>query len=129
MPVLSLSRGCSVNAHGTSTGVGDLSELRAAKSIFGDAPKNTWVGAPRLPWPSPFLGAAGAIEAIITAAHIVDQICPPTINLINPEEEVGDFNLVPNVAQKHDIEYALSNNFGFMWCLTAYSLPHYKVKF
>ena len=59
------------------------------------------------------LGAAGAIEAIITVMSIVDQICPPTINLVNPEEEVGDFNLVPNVAQKHDIEYALSNNFGF----------------
>lgn len=101
-----------VNAHGTSTGVGDLSELRAAKSIFGDAPKNTCMSSTKS-MTGHLLGAAGAIEAIITVMSIVDQICPPTINLINPEEEVGDFNLVPNVAQKHDIEYALSNNFGF----------------
>ena len=59
------------------------------------------------------LGAAGAIEAIITVISVRDQICPPTINLVNPAEEVGDFNLVPNVALKHDIEYAMSNNFGF----------------
>ena len=101
-----------VNAHGTSTGVGDLSELRAAKSIFGDAPKNTCMSSTKS-MTGHLLGAAGAIEAIITVMSIVDQICPPTINLVNPEEEVGDFNLVPNVAQKHDIEYALSNNFGF----------------
>ncbi len=59
------------------------------------------------------LGAAGAIEAVITVMSIKDQICPPTINLQNPEDEVGDFNLVPGTAQKHDIEYAMSNNFGF----------------
>ena len=59
------------------------------------------------------LGAAGAIEAIITVLAVRDQICPPTINLENPAEEVGDFNLVPNVALKHDIEYAISNSFGF----------------
>ncbi len=101
-----------VNAHGTSTGVGDLSELRAAKTVFGDAPKNTCMSSTKS-MTGHLLGAAGAIEAIITVMSIVDQICPPTINLVNPEEEVGDFNLVPNVAQKHDIEYALSNNFGF----------------
>ncbi|HAR79772.1 MAG TPA: beta-ketoacyl-ACP synthase, partial [Succinivibrionaceae bacterium] len=59
------------------------------------------------------LGAAGAIEAVITVMALRDQICPPTINLEHPEEEVGDFNLVPNVAQKHSFEYAISNNFGF----------------
>lgn len=101
-----------VNAHGTSTGVGDLSELRAAKTVFGNAPKNTCMSSTKS-MTGHLLGAAGAIEAIITVMSIVDQICPPTINLVNPEEEVGDFNLVPNVAQKHDIEYALSNNFGF----------------
>ena len=59
------------------------------------------------------LGAAGAIEAVITVMALHDQICPPTINLENPDPEVGDFNLVPNVAQKHDFEYALTNSFGF----------------
>lgn len=101
-----------INAHGTSTHVGDLSELRAVKSIFGDAPKNTCMSSTKS-MTGHLLGAAGAIEAVITVMALHDQICPPTINLENPEPEVGDFNLVPNVAQKHDIEYALSNNFGF----------------
>ncbi len=101
-----------INAHGTSTHVGDLSELRAVKSIWGDAPANTCMSSTKS-MTGHLLGAAGAIEAVITVLAIRDQICPPTINLENPEEEVGDFNLVPNVAQKHDIEYALSNNFGF----------------
>ncbi len=101
-----------INAHGTSTHVGDLSELRAVKSIFGDAPKNTCMSSTKS-MTGHLLGAAGAIEAVITVLSIRDQICPPTINLEHPEEEVGDFNLVPNEAQKHDIEYALSNNFGF----------------
>ncbi len=101
-----------INAHGTSTHVGDLSELRAVKSIFGDAPKNTCMSSTKS-MTGHLLGAAGAIEAVITVLSIRDQICPPTINLEHPEAEVGDFNLVPNEAQKHDIEYALSNNFGF----------------
>ncbi|MCR5537350.1 MAG: beta-ketoacyl-ACP synthase II [Succinivibrio sp.] len=101
-----------INAHGTSTHVGDLSELRAVKSIFGDAPKHTCMSSTKS-MTGHLLGAAGAIEAVITVLAIRDQICPPTINLINPEPEVGDFNLVPNTAQKYDIEYAISNNFGF----------------
>lgn len=101
-----------INAHGTSTHVGDISELRAAKAIFGDAPKNTVMSSTKS-MTGHLLGAAGAIEAIITVLAVRDQICPPTINLENPAEEVGDFNLVPNVALKHDIEYAISNSFGF----------------
>ena len=101
-----------INAHGTSTHVGDLSELRAVKAIWGDAPANTCMSSTKS-MTGHLLGAAGAIEAVITVLAIRDQICPPTINLENPEDEVGAFNLVPNVAQKHDIEYALSNNFGF----------------
>ncbi len=101
-----------INAHGTSTSVGDLSELRAVKSIFGDAPKNTCMSSTKS-MTGHLLGAAGAAEAVITVMSIKDQICPPTINLVDPEDEVGDFNLVANVAQKHDIEYAMSNNFGF----------------
>ena len=101
-----------INAHGTSTHVGDLSELRAVKSIFGDAPKDTYMSSTKS-MTGHLLGAAGAIEAVITVMALRDQICPPTINLEHPEEEVGDFNLVPNVAQKHSFEYAISNNFGF----------------
>ncbi len=101
-----------INAHGTSTHVGDLSELRAVKSIWGDAPQNTCMSSTKS-MTGHLLGAAGAIEAVITVLAIRDQICPPTVNLDDPEDEVGSFNLVPNTAQKHDIEYALSNNFGF----------------
>lgn len=101
-----------INAHGTSTHVGDLSELRAVKSIWGEAPVNTCMSSTKS-MTGHLLGAAGAIEAVITVLSIRDQICPPTINLENPEDEVGAFNLVANKAQKHEIEYALSNNFGF----------------
>ena len=101
-----------INAHGTSTHIGDLSELRAVKAIFGDAPQHTCMSSTKS-MTGHLLGAAGAIEAVISVLAIRDQICPPTINLEHPDPEVGDFNLVPNVAQKHDIEYALSNSFGF----------------
>lgn len=101
-----------INAHGTSTHVGDISELIAAKAIFGDAPANTCMSSTKS-MTGHLLGAAGAIEAVITVLAVRDQICPPTINLDNPADEVGGFNLVPNVAQKHDFEYAISNSFGF----------------
>lgn len=101
-----------INAHGTSTHVGDISELRAAKAIFGDAPKHTCMSSTKS-MTGHLLGAAGAIEAVITTLAVHDQICPPTINLENPDPEVGDFNLVPNEAQKHSFEYAITNSFGF----------------
>ena len=101
-----------INAHGTSTHVGDISELRAAKAIFGEAPQNTVMSSTKS-MTGHLLGAAGAIEAIITVLAVRDQICPPTINLENPDPEVGAFNLVPNVALKHEINYAISNSFGF----------------
>ena len=101
-----------INAHGTSTHVGDLSELRAAKAIFGDSPEHTVMSSTKS-MTGHLLGAAGAIEAIVTVLAVRDQICPPTINLDNPDPEVGGFNLVPNEAQKHDIKYAISNSFGF----------------
>ncbi len=101
-----------INAHGTSTHVGDLSELRAVKALFGEAPANTCMSSTKS-MTGHLLGAAGAIETIITVMAVHDGICPPTINLENPDPEVGDFNLVPNVAQKRDIQYALTNSFGF----------------
>lgn len=101
-----------INAHGTSTHVGDISELRAAKAIFGDAPANTCMSSTKS-MTGHLLGAAGAIEAIITTLAVHDQICPPTINLDNPDPEVGGFNLVPNEAQKRSFEYAITNSFGF----------------
>ena len=59
------------------------------------------------------LGATGAIEAIISVKTLINNIVPPTMNLENPIEEVGDFNLVPNKAQQKTVNAALSNSFGF----------------
>ena len=99
-----------VNAHGTSTGVGDVGELIAVKELFD---KNKTCMSSTKSMTGHLLGAAGAIEAIFCALAIRDNIVPPTINLENPIEEVGDFNLVPNTAQKRKVDVALSNSFGF----------------
>ena len=99
-----------VNAHGTSTGLGDLGELMAVKELFGNG--NTCMSSTKS-MTGHLLGAAGAIEAVFSALTIRDNIVPPTINLENPIDEVGDFNLVPNIAQKREINVALSNSFGF----------------
>ena len=99
-----------VNAHGTSTGLGDVGELIAVKELFGDG--KTCMSSTKS-MTGHLLGAAGAIEAIFCALTIRDNIVPPTINLENPIDEVGDFNLVPNVAQEREVNVALSNSFGF----------------
>lgn len=101
-----------INAHGTSTPVGDLSELRAVKSLFGEAPQDTCMSSTKS-MTGHLLGAAGAIEAVITVKAVQEGLCPPTINLDQPDDEVGGFNLVPHQAQRRDFEYALSNSFGF----------------
>ena len=59
------------------------------------------------------LGAAGAIESIVSILATVDNVAPPTINLENPDDECADLNLVANTAQEAEINYALSNSFGF----------------
>ena len=99
-----------VNAHGTSTGLGDLGELIAVKELFDNG--KTCMSSTKS-MTGHLLGAAGAIEAIFCALAIRDNIVPPTMNLENPIDEVGDFNLVPNKAQKRTVDVALSNSFGF----------------
>ena len=99
-----------VNAHGTSTGLGDVGELIAVRELFGD---NGACMSSTKSMTGHLLGAAGAIEAIFSVLAIRDNIVPPTINLENPIDEVGNFNLVPNVAQKRRVDAALSNSFGF----------------
>ena len=100
-----------INAHGTSTPLGDLAELRAVKSTFGEHAKKVMVSSTKS-MTGHLLGAAGAIEAIITVLALRDQVAPPTINLDNPDDEC-DLDLVPNTARKAEFEYALSNSFGF----------------
>ena len=99
-----------INAHGTSTGLGDVGELIAVKELF-DAKKTCMSSTKSMT--GHLLGAAGAIEAIFCALAIRDNIVPPTINLDKPIEEVGDFHLVPNKAQKRKVDVVLSNSFGF----------------
>ncbi len=100
-----------VNAHGTSTPLGDVAELRAMKKTFGEHASKLMVSSTKS-MTGHLLGAAGAIEAIITVLALRDQGAPPTINLDTPDDEC-DLDLVPHVARKAEFEYALSNSFGF----------------
>ncbi len=100
-----------VNAHGTSTPLGDEIELRAVERLLANAPKRPSMSSTKSAT-GHLLGAAGAIEAIFTVLAIRDQVAPPTINLDNPSVET-EIDLVPHVARKREIEYALSNSFGF----------------
>ena len=100
-----------INAHGTSTPLGDVAELRGMKKVFGDHASALMVSSTKS-MTGHLLGAAGAIEAIITVLSLRDQMVPPTINLDKPDDEC-DLDLVPHVAKAGSFEYALSNSFGF----------------
>jgi len=100
-----------VNAHGTSTPLGDLAETKAVKTTFGDNAKSVAVSSTKS-MTGHLLGAAGGIEAIYTALAIKHQVAPPTINLDDPDPEC-DLDYVPNTARDMKIDVALSNSFGF----------------
>lgn len=100
-----------INAHGTSTLVGDLAETQAAKTIFGDHAKKLKMSSTKS-MTGHLLGAAGSVEAVITVLSLRDQIAPPTINLENPSDGC-DLNYVPHAAQDTRINHALCNSFGF----------------
>jgi 3-oxoacyl-[acyl-carrier-protein] synthase II len=100
-----------VNAHGTSTPLGDIGETKAIKRTFGEHSKNLLVSSTKS-MTGHLLGAAGGIETIFCAMALHTGIIPPTINLENQDPEC-DLNYVPNVAVKADIKYALNNSFGF----------------
>ncbi|QFF97699.1 beta-ketoacyl-[acyl-carrier-protein] synthase II [Psychrobacillus glaciei] len=100
-----------INAHGTSTPEGDKSETKAIKTVFGEHAYNLMVSSTKS-MTGHLFGAAGGVEAIITLKSIVEDIAPPTINYETPDEEC-DLNYVPNKAVQTEINYALSNGFGF----------------
>lgn len=100
-----------VNAHGTSTPVGDGLESAAIKRLLGDHAKKVWVSSTKS-MTGHALGAAGAIESAFCVMAIRDQIVPPTINLENPSEDC-DLDYVPNEARKGNIENVINNSFGF----------------
>ncbi|HXZ42417.1 MAG TPA: beta-ketoacyl-ACP synthase II [Terriglobales bacterium] len=100
-----------INAHGTSTDIGDKLETVAVKRAFGDHAYKVAVSSTKS-MTGHLLGGAGGLEAGITILALRDQILPPTINLENPDPEC-DLDYVPNHARKAAVEYAMSNSFGF----------------
>ena len=99
-----------VNAHGTSTPIGDALEAHAIRNFFGD--RKIAVSSTKS-MTGHLLGGAGGLEAGITVLALRDQILPPTVNLENPDPDTAGMDLVPNQARKAEIEYAMSNSFGF----------------
>lgn len=100
-----------INAHATSTQVGDKGELAAIRAVFGDASPVAITSTKSST--GHLLGAAGGIEAIFTVFALRDQVVPPTLNLHHPDPAAEGLNLVALQARQIPIEYALSNGFGF----------------
>ncbi len=101
-----------VNAHGTSTPLGDLIEAGAVRRLLGDAVGNVSMSSTKSAT-GHLLGAAGAIEAIYSVKAVQTGDLPPTLNLEDPEEAVADFDLVPLVTKNRKVRNAMSNSFGF----------------
>jgi len=100
-----------VNAHATSTGVGDIAEVNAIKTCFGDYARKMPVSSTKS-MTGHLLGAAGGVEAIFSILAMRDSVIPPTINLDNPGEGC-DLDFVPHVAREAKLDVVLSNSFGF----------------
>ncbi len=100
-----------VNAHGTSTPLGDKAETQAVKAAFGDYARKLAISSTKS-MTGHLLGAAGGVEAVYTVLAVQHQIAPPTINLITPDPEC-DLDYVPNTARQMKIDVAISNSFGF----------------
>lgn len=100
-----------INAHGTSTPVGDGIEVKAMKRLFGDHSYNLAVSSTKSAI-GHLLGAAGAVEAIFSIFAMQNSLIPPTLNLDEPSDDC-DLNFVPHVAQEKDLKYVMSNSFGF----------------
>jgi 3-oxoacyl-[acyl-carrier-protein] synthase II len=100
-----------INAHGTSTPLGDEIELGAVQRLVGNSAGDISMSSTKS-CIGHLLGAAGAVEAIFSILAIRDRVAPPTINLDNPSVETA-IDLVPHKARKRDIDIALSNSFGF----------------
>ena len=100
-----------INAHGTSTPLGDKAETRAVKTIFGEHAYNLSISSTKSQL-GHSLGASGGIELIVSIKALQKGIIPPTINLTNPDPDC-DLDYTPNVPKEREITYAMSNSFGF----------------
>jgi 3-oxoacyl-[acyl-carrier-protein] synthase II len=100
-----------LNAHGTSTQIGDLNETNAIKMAFGDHAKKLAVSSTKS-MTGHLLGGAGGIESVFSVLAVHHQVAPPTINLVNQDPEC-DLDYCANTAREMKIDYAVKNNFGF----------------
>jgi 3-oxoacyl-[acyl-carrier-protein] synthase II len=100
-----------INAHGTSTPLGDIAETIAVKRLLGDHAKRAAVNSTKS-MTGHLLGAAGGVEAVFTILATHHQVSPPTINLQNPDPQC-DLDYVPNAAREMQVRVAMSNSFGF----------------
>ncbi len=113
-----------INAHGTSTPANDFNETRAIKAVFGEHAKTVNVSSTKSAT-GHMLGAAGAVEAIVSAMVVGTGIIPPTINYHAPEPEL-DLNYTPNTSVKRDVNAILSNSFGFGGHNTTLAIKRFK---
>ena len=113
-----------INAHGTSTPANDFNETRAIKAVFGEEAKSVNVSSTKSAT-GHMLGAAGAVEAVVSAMVVGTGIIPPTINYNCPEPEL-DLNYTPNHSVKRDVNAVLSNSFGFGGHNTTLAIKRYK---
>src|SRR5207245_11462087 len=102
-----------INAHGTSTPLGDVAETRAIKTVFNDHARKVAISSTKSQL-GHLLGASGGVEAVISALAVERNLLPPTINLDNPDDEC-DLDYVPHKERDKKVTYALSNSFGFGW--------------
>jgi 3-oxoacyl-[acyl-carrier-protein] synthase II len=100
-----------INAHGTSTELGDIAETRAVKSTFGEHARKLCISSTKSQL-GHLLGASGGVEAVVTALVVSRNIVPPTINLDNPDPQC-DLDYIPHHARDLNVRHAMSNSFGF----------------
>lgn len=113
-----------INAHGTSTPANDFNETRAIKAVFGDSAKDVNVSSTKSAT-GHMLGAAGAVEAIISSLVVGNGIIPPTINYHQPDPEL-DLNYTPNTSVEREVNAVLSNSFGFGGHNTTLAIKRYE---
>ncbi len=101
-----------INAHGTSTPAGDDIEAKAIGRVFGSHAPNLAVSSSKSMF-GHLLGASGALESVVCVQSIVENLCPPTINLDNPDPACGELNFVPHHAQQRPVKAVMNNSFGF----------------
>jgi 3-oxoacyl-[acyl-carrier-protein] synthase II len=113
-----------VNAHATSTPVGDRGEINALRRVFGEKVTEVAISSTKSAT-GHLLGAAGGVETIFSAQALISGILPPTLNLENPEDSMADLDLIPLVSREKNVEYVLCNGFGFGGVNAAIILKRY----